>query len=104
MKAIHKKHIRHLYKVTCRDVYYLVNGKFKKRFGSKIVTNKHLFLTNNQLFYLMEIKCKGKAILGYLFYDNEINKYKFIDIATYYEEYICINNCIKKPVIPSRGY
>ena len=96
MRAVHKSHVRHLYKVTCRDVFYIVNGTYKKRLGSRIVTNKQLRLTNKQLIYLTTIKCKGNAVLGYFIYNRKDKLYYFIDLATYYEDYICINECIKR--------
>ena len=95
MRVVYKKHIKHLYKVTCRDVFYLLNGTYRKRLGSRIVTSKQIKLTTKELDYLMSINCKGKAILGYFVYDRKNKHYYFVDIATFYQEFICIEDCLK---------
>ena len=91
MRAFNKTSIEHIYKLTCRDLYLIFNNKYRKKLGSIVVTPSKIFLTPQQLDFLLSLNCRGKVIIGYLKKVNK-DKFIFIDRITVTDDYLPIDN------------
>ena len=88
MRVVKKKHIQNAYKVTCKDIKLIIEGKYNKKLGSRIVKARDIILTLNQRLYLLNLKCKGKAVIGYLIKNK--HKFYFIDLHEFQDEFISL--------------
>lgn len=101
MRVLSKQKIEYVYKLTCYEIDLIFRNKYRKKLGSSIATADMIVLTNAQIRFLLNIKCKGKATIGYLQKVNS-KKFIFLDSVTVHEKYINLEKlgiceeCIKK--------